>query len=120
MVVLEGPAELSSDRGGQRKTQQTEPALSRASQKPPPSSGGRSSSGTREGNHQRFFPTTVATGLAATRDSSGRGDRRTSASVRAHAGALWSESGNANGAGAARYNGNGGSEPTLVEISQTY
>jgi hypothetical protein len=37
------------------------------------------------------------------RDSSRNPDRRTSASVRVHAGALWNESGNGSGAGAARY-----------------
>jgi hypothetical protein len=67
-----------------------------------------------------FFSTTVVTGLAATKDSSGRCDRRSSASVRARAGALWSESGNAKGAGAAPYNGSGGSERTLVKISRMY
>jgi len=35
------------------------------------------------------------------RDFISGGDRPTSASVRAHAGALWNESGNASGAGAA-------------------
>jgi hypothetical protein len=120
MVALEGPAELSGDEGGQRQTQRAEPALSRASQNPPTSSAGRSSCGAREGNHRKLFSTAVATGPAATRASLGSVARPTSASVRAHAGARWNESGSASGAGAARRDSSGGSEPTLPEISRTY
>ena len=54
-----------------------------------------------------FFSTAVATGLAATRDSTGSGVRLTSASVRARAGAPWNECGNASGVGATLCNGSG-------------
>src|SRR5262252_8304105 len=115
VVALEGPAQLSSNGGGQRKTQRTEPAVPRASEDPATGSAGRSRSGDREGNHQRFFSLTVVTGRAATRDSFPRGDRHSSVSVRVHAGAPWNESGNANGAGAGRCGSSGGSDPTLAE-----
>jgi hypothetical protein len=67
-----------------------------------------------------FFSTTVATARAATRDSWRSGDRPSSVSVRARAGAPWSGSGNANGAGAAPSNRRGGSELRRAEISRTY
>ena len=67
-----------------------------------------------------FFSTAVATGLAATRDSIGRGARPTSGSVRARAGAPWNESGNASGAGAALCGGNGRPEEHGARISRTY
>jgi len=108
LVALESAAKLSIDSGGQRQTQQTEPALSRASQKPPARSPGRIDSGDREGNHQKLFSTTVATGQAATRDSLRNGDHRTNASVRVHAGALWNESGSGSGDGAAQCDRSGG------------
>jgi hypothetical protein len=67
-----------------------------------------------------FFRPAVATGLAATRDSIGRGARPTSASVRTHAGAPWNESGHASGAGAAPCNGSGRTEQHGARISRTY
>lgn len=95
MVAVEGPAELPGDDGGQRKTQRAKPALSRARQK----AARTSAAGSREGNHQRFFSITVATGPAAMKDSRTWGDRRCGASVHAHAGAPWNVSGNGSGAG---------------------
>src|SRR4051812_9836848 len=99
MVALESSAELSSDSGGQRQAQRTEPAPSRTGQNPPSNRVRSGGSGDREGNHQRLFSTIVATGRAAIRDSWRNGDRHTSASVRARAGALWNESGNGSGGG---------------------
>jgi hypothetical protein len=95
MVAVEGPAELPGDGGGQRKTQRAKPALSRARQK----AARTSAAGSREGNHQRFFSITVATGLAAMKDSHTWGDRSCGASVHARAGAPWNVSGNGSGAG---------------------
>src|SRR5579862_100649 len=120
MVALEGATELSSDGGRKRETQPAEPALSRASQKPPSSSGGRNRSGSREGNHSSFFSTALATGLDATRDSTGSGARPTSGSVRARAGAPWNESGNASGAGAELCSGSGRREKHGAGISRKY
>jgi hypothetical protein len=120
LVALESAAELSSDGGGQRQAQRTEQAVPRTGQKPPTSNGRRGGSGDHEGNPQRFFSTIVATGRAATRDSSRNGDRHTSATVRAHAGAPWNESGNESGAGAAQGGGNGRVERTMTPISRTY
>jgi len=120
LVALESPAELSVDGVRPRETQRAEPALSGASPNPPTSSAGRSSCRAREGNHRKLFSTAVATGLAATRASLDSVARPTSASVRAHAGARWNESGSANGAGAARRDSSGGSEPVLPEIIRTY
>jgi len=113
-------AELSRDSGGQRQTQRAKPALPRTGQKPPTNSARRGGSGDREGNRQRIFSTIVATGRAAMRDSSRNGDRHPSATVRARAGALWNESGNGSGAGAARCDSSGRVEPTMAPISRTY
>ena len=67
-----------------------------------------------------FFSTAVATGLAATRDSTGSGARPTSGSVRARAGVPWNESGNASGAGATQCNSSGRPEKHGARISPTY
>jgi hypothetical protein len=120
LVALESPAELSVDGVRQREAQRAKPALSGASQNPPTSSAGRRSCRAGEGNHRKLFSTAVATGPAAMRASLGSVARPTSASVRAHAGTRWNESGSANGAGAARRDSSGGSEPVLPEISRTY
>ena len=118
MVALERPAELSSDSGRQRQAQRTEPTVPRTGQKPPTSNARRVGSGGREGNHPRVFSIIVATGRAAMRGSSRNGDRHTSASVRARAGALWNESGNGSGAGAGRRDSSGRVERTMAPISQ--
>jgi hypothetical protein len=97
LVAVECPAQLSCDPGRQRKTQRAKPALSRARQE----AAGTGAAGSREGNHRRFFSTTVATGPAAMQDSRTGRDRRCGASVQALAGAPWNVSGNGSGAGAA-------------------
>jgi hypothetical protein len=86
----------------------------------PTSNARRGSSGDREGNHPRVFSTKAATGRAAMRGSSRNGDPHTSASVRARAGAPWNESGNGNGAGAARCDSSGRVERTIAPISLRY
>ena len=68
----------------------------------------------------KFFSITVATAPAATRDSPESGDRRTSASVRARAGAPWRGSGSVSGAGAAPCSSSGTGEPMAAQISLTY
>jgi hypothetical protein len=99
LVAVEGAAELPGNGKGQRKTQRAKPALSRACQK----AAGTRATGRREGNHQRFFSISVATGPVAMKDSRTSRDRRCGASVQTRAGAPWNASGNANGAGAGLY-----------------
>ena len=69
---------------------------------------------------QSFFSTIAATVLAAMRGSSRNGDPHASVSVRARVGALWNESGNGSGAGAAPCEGSARVEPVLAQISRTY
>jgi hypothetical protein len=67
-----------------------------------------------------FFSTIVAIGRAATRDSFISADRPISASARARAGALWSESGSAKGVGATPPTAVEGFSERLPQIGPTY
>ena len=99
MVALEGPAKIPDHRRRQTETERAKPAVPGESQKPETSRAGRSRSGRREGNHQRFFSTTVATAPAAMKDSFASHGRRCNDSARTSAGARWNASGNGSGGG---------------------
>ena len=120
VVALESPAAVPDDGGRQRETQRTGPALPGARSKPKTRDTRRDSSGGREGNHSRFFSTTVATALAATRSSLNTGDHQPSGSAVMRADEPWSVSGSASNAGAAPSSKDGTGERTTTEISLTY
>jgi hypothetical protein len=67
-----------------------------------------------------FFSATVATGPAVTRASRNSSDRPPRGSVRARAGAQWSEFGGASGAGAGPSSSSGTGERQPLEISLRY
>ncbi len=120
VVALEGPATVPGDHDRQGETQRAEPPVPGARPKPPAGHAGTGVGGGREGNHSRFFSTTVATAPVAMRASQSSGDRRPSVSVRACASALWSGFGNVSGAGAAPSGSSGGGEPVAAQIGLTY
>ena len=92
MVTLEGAATIPGDEGGQAETEQPEPVLPGARQKPE-NTRARGSYRGREGNHYgTFFSTILVTGRAATKDSCGRGEVPYNASVPMPAGVRWSAS----------------------------